>query len=71
MAENIFTDRRGKAESDAGAVMKETRAYKAGQQMGRAITEMVNLMYQKQTAIKFLNGLLAILHKDISNRGGK
>lgn len=36
---------------------KETRAYKAGKAMGEALREMVNLMYQQDTARKFWNGL--------------
>jgi len=41
--------------------MKRTRANKAGRKMARAIIEMVNLMYQSNTAINFLEGIHTVL----------
>lgn len=37
--------------------VEKTRAYKSGEAMGNALKEMVNLMYQKDTARKFWKGL--------------
>ena len=41
--------------------MKRTRAELAGRLMGRALLEMINLMYQNNTARNFLRGLRVIL----------
>jgi len=41
--------------------MKKSRAEKAGELLGETILEMVNLMYQKNTAKNFMEGLLRIL----------
>lgn len=40
---------------------KETRAYKAGVHLGKSIAEMVNLMYQLNTASNFWKGLFSVL----------
>ena len=37
---------------------KTTRGFLAGKQLARSIREMVNLMYQNNTALSFLEGLL-------------
>jgi hypothetical protein len=41
--------------------MKRSRAELAGRAMGRALLEMVNLMYQTNTARNFLVGLVGTL----------
>ncbi len=40
----------------------------AGENMGRAIIEMVYLMYQKQTAKRFLKSLIKVLESELRNR---
>ena len=45
-----------------------TRAEKAGQKMGKAIIEMVHLMYQNNTAEGFYKGLTNEIQKEISLR---
>lgn len=47
---------------------KRTRADKAGEAMAKSIVEMINLMYQNNTAFNFLNSLLTHLHKDFMRR---
>jgi len=47
---------------------KPTRAGRAGRLLGAGIVEMINLMYQDNTAINFLKGLLPILRLDFDNR---
>jgi len=42
---------------------KKSRAEKAGEQLGNAIIEMTNLMYQKNTKSNFYRGLLTALNK--------
>jgi len=49
----------GLAEED----IKKSRAEKAGEQLGNAIVETVNLMYQNNTKANFYRGLLAALNK--------
>ena len=44
------------------------RSYKAGENFGLAIIEMIHLMYQRQTAIAFLQGLIKILRKEFWRR---
>lgn len=48
--------------------MKNTRPYKAGENLANAITEMVHLMYQNETAEKFLKGLTSNLLKEMERR---
>lgn len=40
---------------------KLSRAEAAGRALGRAIMEMVHLMYQRNTAANFLEGLIDVL----------
>ena len=40
---------------------KKSRAEKAGQQLGNAIVEMANLMYQNNTKTNFFRGLFSAL----------
>lgn len=40
--------------------MKKSRAEKAGEELGKVIIEMVNLMYQNNTAKNFYKGLFNI-----------
>lgn len=42
---------------------KSSRAYMAGLALGKALVEMVNLMYQQGTARNFLAGVLSELGK--------
>ena len=42
----------------------------AGENMGRAIIEMVYLMYQKQTAKRFLESLIKVLQSELNRRVG-
>ena len=42
---------------------KKSRAEKAGEQLGDAIVEMVNLMYQNNTKANFYRGLRTTLRK--------
>jgi hypothetical protein len=44
------------------------RAESAGYQLGGAVVEMVNLMYQNRTAEKFYAGLVACLGLEIERR---
>ena len=44
--------------------MKKSRAEIAGEQLGRAIVEMVNLMYQNNTVKNFWKGLRNILESN-------
>ena len=48
--------------------MKKSRAELSGIQMGLSIIEMVNLMYQNTTAMRFLRGLIATLKAEIKVR---
>lgn len=48
--------------------IRETRPYKAGTQMGESLVEMIHLMYQRNTALKYLKGLLDILVKEEHRR---
>ncbi len=45
-----------------------TRASRAGQDMAKAIIEMVHLMYQSKTAKNFLGGLIDELLKELRRR---
>lgn len=45
-----------------------TRAEKAGQRMGKAIIEMVHLMYQNNTAGRFYKGLIKALQREVTAR---
>ena len=45
-----------------------TRAEKAGQEMAKAIIEMVHLMYQNNTAGGFYRGLENEIHKEMALR---
>ena len=44
------------------------RAGEAGKLMGEAIVEVVHLMYQRNTALRFLDALSATLSKEIYRR---
>jgi len=55
----------GLAEED----IKKSRAEKAGEQLGNAIVETVNLMYQNNTKANFYRGLLATLKKGEEEKG--
>ncbi len=44
---------------------KMYRAEKAGEHLGKSIIEMVNLMYQNNTAENFYRGLLTVLNKTL------
>jgi len=48
---------------------KKSRAEKAGILLGKALIEMVHLMYQDNTAKNFLTGLLNTLTKEWERRG--
>ena len=48
--------------------IKGTRAFQAGVAMGAALVEMVQLMYQNQTAYRFLIGIEHILLMEIRRR---
>ena len=45
-----------------------TRAYKAGEAMGKAIVEMVHLMYQNNTATHFYQGLCKTITSEMKTR---
>lgn len=45
-----------------------TRAEKAGESLGKSIVEMVNLMYQNNTALRFFDGLMLILKDEYEKR---
>ena len=47
-----------------------TRAGKAGRKLGESIIEIVNLMYQNNTAMNFLYNLLFTIVKEINKRNG-
>jgi len=49
----------------AGAVK---RSHKAGEAMGEAVVEMVHLMYQNNTALNFLVGLVTVLMDELARR---
>lgn len=49
--------------------MKSTRPYKAGAAFARSVIEMVNLMYQNQTAEKFLTALYEEIQQELKKRG--
>ena len=48
-----------------------TRPYKAGLSLAKSIVELVNLIYQNDTAKKFLIGLQIGLLKEMERRGIK
>ena len=48
--------------------MKMSRAEKAGRALGRAIVEMCNLMYQKNTSRNFIKGLATIMYDHCNQR---
>ena len=48
--------------------MAETRASKAGRLLAESIIEMVNLMYQKDTALNFMNPLVKLLSSELERR---
>ncbi len=48
--------------------MKRTRGELAGRLMGRALIEMVNLMYQNNTAKHFITGLYDAIKKEYKKR---
>ena len=45
-----------------------TRANRAGQQIGRGIIDMVHLMYQNQTAMRFYESLKLTIDEEIERR---
>jgi len=48
--------------------MRKPRAYKAGEDIAKAIIEMVHLMYQNNTANHFYAGLKKKLSEEIERR---
>lgn len=44
------------------------RGFKAGEEMGKAIVEMVHLMYQNNTAAHFYRGLSKIIKEEMKHR---
>jgi len=48
--------------------MKRTRAELGGRLLGRALVEMINLMYQNDTALHFFKGLVDILWREWERR---
>lgn len=46
---------------------QKSRAERAGKQMGFAIAEMANLMYQENTKQNFYRGLKFAIDKEIQN----
>ena len=48
--------------------MEKTRASKAGEKLGKSIIEMINLMYQNNTAVNFLLALCRVLSKEKKKR---
>jgi len=47
---------------------KTTRAGKAGKQLGESIVEMINLMYQDNTALHFLEALVCVITDEADRR---
>jgi len=47
---------------------EKTRAWKAGESLGKAIIEMIQLMYQKDTALSFLRALCIELNTERDRR---
>ena len=45
-----------------------TRAWKAGEALGRSVVESVQLMYQNNTAMNYLKGLHREIEKEIFRR---
>lgn len=45
-----------------------SRAWKAGEEMGKAILEMVHLMYQNQTALAFIRALSIQINTERNRR---
>ena len=45
-----------------------SRAERAGRILGKALVEVVHLMYQENTAKNFLKGLLAVLLRENERR---
>jgi len=50
---------------------RTSRAYLAGVALGKALVEMVNLMYQENTARNFFSGVLSELGKSKRHFGNK
>jgi hypothetical protein len=48
--------------------MEHNRAWNAGQEMGKAIIEMVHLMYQNQTALAFIRALSIQINTERNRR---
>lgn len=48
--------------------IKDTRGYQAGYNAAKAIVEMVNLMYQNNTAKRFYIGFIGIINRELKNR---
>jgi hypothetical protein len=47
---------------------KITRAEKAGRELAKGLIEMVNLMYQNNTARNFMKGLTDVLDREMVHR---
>jgi len=45
------------------------RSYNAGKDIGKAIIEMVHLMYQNKTATNFYDGLSEVILGEMKKRG--
>ena len=50
---------------------EKSRAEEAGEQLGKAIIEMANLMYQNNTKRNFFKGLNSVLRESNSNENRK
>ena len=59
---------RGCKHTGGGQRVNKSRAERAGELLGKAIIEMVHLMYQKNTALNFLDGLLKTLTIEYAKR---
>ena len=49
--------------------MKKIRAYMAGEDLEKAVIEMVNLMYQNRTAGNFYSAFFSVLYEEAERRG--
>lgn len=48
--------------------INKSRPWRAGEMLGKAIIEMINLMYQKRTALSFLKALCIELNSELDKR---
>ena len=55
-------------------ISKNTRPYRAGLQMGKALIETVHILYLNDNCLEYLYGLRRIINREINRRkfnGGK